>query len=342
MQPFWQSAIEAAEPIHGRLAARVAALRRPASRSRAARRRRDAAHVRPRIPRRAAARHRLWLRARRDRAGRGRGDDARTARRRDRRHRMGRGRQAVPGLCAGDAGIRREPLHDLAPRQWRRTQGCSHVRRSGSSGATAVVELYRAGGEPESADDDITASIGQLRLSTRPALPSTIDTKFGEVAVEPFTDSAPAGARHCLRFSRAFEEPRFELAGWFCNAGEELVDRGMVACALDRLSLVAAGSEPRLGALFARAELKRTFCGQQSVFVAATPKRNDWIEAARDPQPARRAVAARTCSSASRTDSASRGPPPARAADRRLRDSPAPPRDPCRRAAACCGGGSSG
>jgi hypothetical protein len=30
--------------------------------------------------------------------------------------------------------------------------------------------------------------------------------------------------------------------------------------------------------------LKRTFCGQQSVFVAATPKRNDWIEAARDPR----------------------------------------------------------
>jgi hypothetical protein len=154
----------------------------------------------------------------------------------------------------------------------------------GSSGATAVIELYRAGSEPEVGDSDITASIGQLRLSTRPALPSTIDTKFGEVAVAPFTDNAPSGARQCLRFSRSFEEPRFELSGWFCSAGEEMVDRGMVACAIDRLSLVAAGSEPKLGTLFARAELKRTFCGQQSVFVAATPKRNDWIEAARDPR----------------------------------------------------------
>ena len=87
-------------------------------------------------------------------------------------------------------------------------------------------------------------------------------------------------------------KPRLELAGWFCNAGEELVDRSMVACAIDRLSLVAAGSEPRLGALFARAELKRTFCGRESVFVAATPKRNDWIEAARDPHTARAQVAA--------------------------------------------------
>ena len=154
----------------------------------------------------------------------------------------------------------------------------------GSSGATAMIELYRGGGEPAVSDTDITASIGQLRLSTRPALPNTIDTKFGEVAVEPFTDSAPSGARQCLRFSRSFEEQRFEIAGWFCNAGEELVDRRIIACAIDRLSLVAAGSEPKLGALFARAELKRTFCGQQSVFVAATPKRNDWIEAARDPR----------------------------------------------------------
>jgi hypothetical protein len=154
----------------------------------------------------------------------------------------------------------------------------------GLSGATAVIELYRAGGEPAVSDTDITAGIGQLRLSTRPALPNTIDTKFGEVAVEPFTDGAPSGARQCLRFSRSFEEPRFELAGWFCNAGEELIDRRIIACAIDRLSLVAAGSEAKLGALFARAELKRTFCGQQRVFVAATPKRNDWLEAARDPR----------------------------------------------------------
>jgi hypothetical protein len=155
----------------------------------------------------------------------------------------------------------------------------------GSSGATAVIELYRAGGEPDAASDtDTTAGIGQLRLSTRPVVPNSIETKFGEVAVEPFTDRAPGGERRCLKFSRGFEEPRFELAGWFCNAGQELVDRGMVACAIDRLSLVAAGSEPKLGALFARAELKRTFCGQQGVLFAATPRRNDWIDAARDPR----------------------------------------------------------
>jgi hypothetical protein len=151
----------------------------------------------------------------------------------------------------------------------------------GSAGATAVIELYRPGDESES-EPEMTASIPELRLSS--GLAGTIETKFGWVAVEPFTDRAPGGERRCLRLSHSFEEPRFEFSGWFCNAGEELIDRRMIACALDRLTLVAAGSEPKLGALFARAELKRTFCGQQGVLVAATPKRNDWIDAARDPR----------------------------------------------------------
>ena len=152
-----------------------------------------------------------------------------------------------------------------------------------SSGATAVVELYRPGSEPGHEPEEVTASVPELRLS-RPVLPSTIETKFGAITVEPFRDRAPNGERRCVRFARAFEEPRFEISGWYCNAGQELVDRGMIACALDRLTLIAAGSEPKIGALFAQAELKRTFCGANNVFLAATPRRNDWIEAERDPR----------------------------------------------------------
>ena len=152
------------------------------------------------------------------------------------------------------------------------------------AGATAVVEIHRSSadtdpGEPE----DITASISELRLS-QPVSPRTIETKFGAVLVEAFTDHAPGGQRSCLRFARGFDDPRLEISGWFCNGGPELVDRGVLACALDRLSLLAAGSEPKLATFFARAELKRSFCGQQNVFLAATPKRFDWIEAARDPK----------------------------------------------------------
>ena len=151
-------------------------------------------------------------------------------------------------------------------------------------GATAVVEFHRPGADAEPDEpEDITASISELRLSA-PVSPRTIETKFGAVLVEAFTDHAPGGARSCLRFARGFDQPRLEIGGWFCNPGPEMVDRGMLACALDRLSLLAAGSEPKLAALFARAELKRSFCGQKSVFLAATPKRTDWIDATRDPK----------------------------------------------------------
>ncbi len=150
-------------------------------------------------------------------------------------------------------------------------------------GATAMVEIFRAGAGAETEQDETTASIPELRLS-RAAFEKTIETKFGRVSVEAFNDRAPGGERRCLRFSRAFDEPRLEITGWYCNAGLEVVDRGMLACALDKLTLRAAGSDPRLGALFARAELKRNFCGTNGVIFAATPKRLDWIEAARDPK----------------------------------------------------------
>jgi hypothetical protein len=153
-----------------------------------------------------------------------------------------------------------------------------------SGGATAVVELYRPGAEPDAEADIVTASIPELRLSGRPVMQTTIATKFGDVAIDTFTDPAPGGTRSCLRFWRTFDDPKLEIRGWFCNASEAMVDRGMIACALDRLTLIAAASEPKIGALFAQAELKRNFCGTNSVFVAATHKRVDWIGAARDPK----------------------------------------------------------
>jgi hypothetical protein len=173
------------------------------------------------------------------------------------------------------------PEFEAAPRYaiWRHVSGVGRKDvlsfGDGDAGARAAVEMFRGDVEEE----DITASISELRLSAPPA-PNSIDTKFGAVRI----DTAVENGRNCLRFSRKFEELRFEISGTFCSAGLELVDRGMVACALDRLSLLSAGSEPRLATLFARAELRRTFCGQRSVFLAATPKRADWIDASRDPK----------------------------------------------------------
>ena len=67
--------------------------------------------------------------------------------------------------------------------------------------------------------------------------------------------------------------PVMQIAGWYCSAGDEIVDRATLACALDRLTILAAGGDPKLAGLFARAEIERTFCGQRSPILAATPER---------------------------------------------------------------------
>lgn len=62
----------------------------------------------------------------------------------------------------------------------------------------------------------------------------------------------------------------------------------MDACALDRLTLLSAGSEPKVGALFAEAELHRSFCGEHDPIIAATPKyKLLWKALATRPEPRR-------------------------------------------------------
>jgi hypothetical protein len=83
---------------------------------------------------------------------------------------------------------------------------------------------------------------------------------------------------------RAFEDPRLQLSGWFCQGGSEFIQQRTLVCALDRLTLLAAGSEPKVGVLFAQAERNRSFCGQRDPILAATPKYHlQWKALATDP-----------------------------------------------------------
>ncbi len=89
---------------------------------------------------------------------------------------------------------------------------------------------------------------------------------------------APAGKeRRCLGFARPLGEPAVQIAGWSCSAGAEVVNRASLACALDRLSIISAGGDDKLAELFAGAELKRTYCGQRSPILAATPERRQHL-----------------------------------------------------------------
>lgn len=135
------------------------------------------------------------------------------------------------------------------------------------------VEIYRPGREisrfaaPTATIAADAASFGpvNLRSSADPLV-----TKFGPFTIVTFTTSKGLN-RHCLGFVRAYDDPMLQLSGWFCRGGE-LIERATLACALDRLTLLAAGSEPKIGALFAKAELHRSFCGQRDPILASTPK----------------------------------------------------------------------
>ena len=137
-----------------------------------------------------------------------------------------------------------------------------------------TVTIYRPGGEIDSFGDPQSvvaagaAALGPVDL--RRADPP-LASKFGPLTIVAFNTSKGT-PRHCLGFVRDYEDPRLQLSGWFCQGGGDFVERSTLACALDRLTLLAAGSEPKVGALFARAELNRSYCGQRDPILASTPR----------------------------------------------------------------------
>jgi hypothetical protein len=166
------------------------------------------------------------------------------------------------------------PAH-YAIRHNRRGGGRQDILSLGDADSPAPyleVEIYRPGREivdfaaPAAAIADEAAALGPSELREQAPLAS----KFGPLAIVAFR-TAKGTPRQCLGFVRAYADPRLQISGWFCRGGE-FIERSTLACALDRLTLLAAGSEPKVGALFAKAELHRSFCGQHDPILASTPK----------------------------------------------------------------------
>ena len=99
-----------------------------------------------------------------------------------------------------------------------------------------------------------------------------IPSKFGVFQVFEFV-IRPFNRYRCIGFSNSFDEQQLQISGMACNANT-IVDRSTISCALDRLSLVWAASDPEITRLFAHAELRRDFCGQRESLMYATPKRS--------------------------------------------------------------------
>jgi len=154
-------------------------------------------------------------------------------------------------------------------------------------GAQLMIELYRPGreltvfGRPLGEIKARAKNLGPID-SLRPA--GTLPSKFGPFSLIDFTTRDKGWLQHCLGFVRVFDAPRMQIAGWYCRPGPEVVDRNLAACALDRLTLLASGSDPRLGELFAKAELKRDFCGQKSTYLVPAMKPPHWMTAGEKPK----------------------------------------------------------
>ncbi|MGH6664779.1 MAG: hypothetical protein ACREB2_07730 [Pseudolabrys sp.] len=136
------------------------------------------------------------------------------------------------------------------------------------------VEIYRPGSEirrlagPKVAITAEAAALGPVALRHEE---EPLASKFGPLDIVAF-ESSKGAPRHCLGFVRSYDDPMLQLSGWFCQGGANFIERSTLACALDRLTLLSAGSEPKVGALFAKAELNRSYCGQHDPILASTPK----------------------------------------------------------------------
>jgi hypothetical protein len=142
-----------------------------------------------------------------------------------------------------------------------------------AAGPYIMVEVFRPGATGEhflDAPSEIAARIIGYTVTDDVKPAGQIDSKFGPVPLVDFAVAPHGKERRCLGFARPLGIPAMQIAGWYCSAGPEVVDRATLACVLDRLTL-SAGGDPHIDDVFARAEIKRSFCGQRSPILAATP-----------------------------------------------------------------------
>ncbi len=149
------------------------------------------------------------------------------------------------------------------------------LRLGDPDGITPFLEvaIYRAGAEITRFTPPIETIVTEAAaLGPTHVTPATepLTSKFGPLSIARF-ETSQGERRFCLGFVRTYEDPMLQISGRFCQ-GDGFIQDSTLSCALDRLTLLYAGSEPKIGALFAQAELNRSYCGQRDPLMAATPK----------------------------------------------------------------------
>jgi hypothetical protein len=145
----------------------------------------------------------------------------------------------------------------------------------------AELEIYRPGSERGglSLGADLAGRMPNADATELEAA-GIVESKFGTVALLGRTD-ARKGAGACLGFVKRIDDPDLQISGlqisgWSCQGDNAPARRAAIGCMLDRLTLLSAGNEPKLGDLFARAELKRGNC--------AAAGGSDWVTGVENPK----------------------------------------------------------
>jgi hypothetical protein len=147
----------------------------------------------------------------------------------------------------------------------------------------ASFELYRSGREADRSrgGDRGEAALADLAVlkpgSVQPL--GVLDTKFGSVRLLGALEAQ--NGRQCLGILKILSDPDLQLSGLFCPGDSAPVARAQVVCAVNRLTLLGAGSDPRLAEIFARADLRGRDCKNPSVSPVSG---EDWVTAMDDPK----------------------------------------------------------
>jgi hypothetical protein len=155
----------------------------------------------------------------------------------------------------------------------------------------AELEIYRPGGEFSPSEAIASKSLVSKSLEAEiaarmdpesarePEAAGLVDSKFGPVTLLRLS-GRPDGAKACLGFSKRLGDHLLQISGWSCQGSGLSARRAAIGCMLNRLTLLAAGNEPKLAELFARAELRRGNCATAAT---STPSA-DWVMGAENPR----------------------------------------------------------
>jgi hypothetical protein len=144
----------------------------------------------------------------------------------------------------------------------------------------AELEIYRPGGESSQSGPAIAEIAARMDPKGMGELEAAgvIDSKFGAVTLLRLVGKTN-DLQSCLGFTKRLDEPDLRISGWSCQGDGPPARRAAISCILNRLTLLAAGNDPKLAELFARAELKRGSCTAG----AMSARSADWVTAADNP-----------------------------------------------------------